>query len=101
MSQKLPTVIDTFQIPEELAKELSELLTKQTVRERVLLQLINEPAKYEEAEKMILPIVAKIEAIKMKITKEYVPTEYNHPDYSWNYNGFEIAGNDVEILTIR
>lgn len=91
-------VIDTFEIPEELAKELSELLTKQTIRERLLLQLIDDKAKYESAENMLIPVTARIEAIKIKITKEYVPEKYNDPKYQWNYDGWEVDENRVQIL---
>ena len=94
-------VIDHFEIPEELAKELSDLLTKQTIRERLLLQLVDDQGKYEAAEDMLLPITAKIEAIKMKITKEYVPSKYHSIKYIWNYNGWEIAKNQVEIIQER
>lgn len=92
-------VVGSFEIPNELAKELSELLTKQTIRDRLLLNLIDEPAKYEEVEKMLIPITAKVEAIKMKITSEYVPEKYRNPKYIWNYDGYEVAGNSVQILT--
>ena len=90
--------VGSFEIPEELAKELSELLTKQTIRERLLVQLIDEPAKYEQAEAMLVPVTAKIEAIKVKITDEYVPTEYRSAEYMWNYDGFEVAGCCVNVF---
>ena len=73
---KKQVVIGTFQIPEDLAKELSELLIKQTIRERVLVQLVEDPIKYEQTENLLIPITAKIEAIKIKITNEYVPEMY-------------------------
>lgn len=91
-------VIDTFVIPEELAKELSELLTKQTIRERLLLQLVDDKAKYDAAEDMLIPVTARIEAIKIKITKEYVPEKYNDMKYQWNYDGWEVDENVVQIL---
>ena len=94
------TVIDTFEIPEDLAKELSELLTKQTIRDRLLVQLINEPEKYDTAEQRLIPVTAKIEAIEIKITKEYVPDKYNSTKYMWNYDGYEISGNKVEVIEI-
>lgn len=96
--EKLQTVIDHFEIPEDLAKELSQLLTKQTIRERLLLQLVGEPDKYEQAENILIPIVSKIEAIKIKITKEFVPTKYNARKYMWNYDGFDIDQNRVQII---
>lgn len=92
-------VVGTFTIPEELAKELSELLTKQTIRERLLIQLIDDPVKYEKAEEVIVPITSKIEAIKVRITNEFVPPNYRSSKYIWNYDGWEIAENNVQILT--
>lgn len=91
-------VIDHFEIPEELAKELSELLIKESIRERLLIELLENPAQYEIAEQKLLPIKAKLEAIKVKITKEYVPEKYNDARYNWNYLGWEVAKNQIEIL---
>ena len=48
--------------------------------------------KYEDVEKLLLPITAKIEAIKIKITREYVPEKYNSQKYMWNYGS---SGNCV------
>lgn len=92
-------IVGRFSIPEELAKELSELLTKQTIRERLLIQLIDDPKKYEQAEELIIPITSKIEAIKIKITNEFVPDEYRSSKYVWNYDGWEVAENNVNVLT--
>lgn len=91
-------IIDSFEIPEELAQELSDLLTKQTIRDRVLMNLVDDPVKFEEAEKMLIPITAKIEAIKSQITKEFVPSKYNDARYNWNYEGYMVSGNRVDIL---
>lgn len=91
-------VIDKFEIPEDLAHELSGLLTKQTIRERLLLQLVGEPEKYEQAEELLLPVTARIEAMKIKITKEFVPTKYNNRKYQWNYDGWEVDQNNVQVI---
>ena len=91
-------VLEYFEIPEELAKELSDLLTKQVVRERLLLQVVGDPVKYNELEAMILPITAKIEAIKARITEQYVPQKYRSVKYMWNYTGYEVDQNKVQIL---
>lgn len=91
-------VVDYFEIPDELARELSNLLTKQTIREKLLLQLVDDPVKYEKAEELLIPVTSKIEAIKVKITKEYVPSKYNSVEYIWNYDGYEIDKNKVQIL---
>jgi hypothetical protein len=97
-NEKVQKVIDWFEIPDPLARGLSELLVKQTIRERILIQLVGEPEKYEEAEKLLIPITAKIEAIKTKITKEYIPAKYNSRKYMWNYNSYEIDENKVEVI---
>lgn len=96
--EKQQVVIDYFEIPEDMAKELSDLLTKQTIRERMLLNLITEPEKYEQAEEMLLPVTARIEAIKIKITKEFVPAKYNSTRFMWNYDGWEVDKNKVQII---
>lgn len=92
------TIIDTFEIPEIIAKRLSELLTIQTIREKILDQNIDNPTKYEQIEKMLIPVVSEIEALKTKITKDYVPKEYRSDEYMWNYDGYEIDGCSVQIL---
>lgn len=92
-------IVGTFEIPEELAKELSDLLTKQTIRMQVLTNVIDQPDKYEIAEKNLIPITRKIEAIKVKITKEYVPDKYDDPKYVWNYDGWDVSENKVQIIT--
>lgn len=99
--EKIQTVIDHFEIPDALAKELSELLTKQTIRERLLMQLVGDPEKYEQAENLLIPITAKIEAIKVKITKEFVPAKYNSRRFMWNYNSYEVDKNKVQVIEER
>lgn len=91
-------VISTFEIPEELAQELSKLLTTQSIRERVLVSLANEPEKYVEFEEQLIPIVQRIEHIKFIITSEYVPAEYSNENYMWNYDGWEINKNIIQVL---
>ena len=100
MAEVNQQVIDNFEIPEDLAKELSELLVKQTIRERILLQLVTDPDKFEEVEKSLIPITAKIEAIKNRITKEFVPEEYNSTKYMWNYESWEVARNKVQVIEL-
>lgn len=92
------SIIDRFEIPDELARELSDLLTKQTIRERLLTQLTGEPDKFESVEKMLMPITARIEAIKVKITREYVPPRYRNSQYTWSYDGYEVDGNLLQII---
>lgn len=98
MQEKTQVVVDHFEIPDELAQELSGLLTKQTIRERLLMQLVGEPEKYEQAENLMIPITAKVEAIKVKITKEFVPAKYNSRRFMWNYDGYEVDKNKVQVI---
>ena len=92
-------VVSTFEIPDELAKRLSDLLVQQSIREKVLANYIDDPAKYEQAESLLIPIVAEVESIKNMITREYVPVGYRSDEYMWNYDGYEIDGNRVQILS--
>lgn len=91
-------IIDWFEIPDELAKSLSEDLTKMSIRQRMLDDFILDAAKYEAAEKLLVPIVQSVEAKKVLITRQYVPEIYRSEAYQWNYDGYEIDGNKVQIL---
>ena len=95
---QIQKVIDHFEIPNELAQELSDLITKQIIRERLLVNLIGDADKYDSAEKMLMETVSQVEAIKKKITRDYVPEHYRSAQYMWNYDGYEIDGNNVQIL---
>lgn len=90
-------VVGTFEIPEDLAKRLSELLTKKAIREQVLAQVVSEPSKYDTLEEKLIPVINEIDKIKTKITTEYVPSQYNDERYQWSFNGYEIDGNKLEV----
>lgn len=94
----MPKIIDNFEIPYELALELSELLTRQTIRERLMMQNIGDKDRFRELEDLLVPITAKIESIKVKITEEYVPERYRYQRYSWNYDGYEVSQNVIQII---
>lgn len=91
-------VIDTFEIPEDLATELSGLLTKQTIRTNMLNDAIHDLDRFEQIEALLMPITERIEAIKAEITEKYVPDGYRSDRYTWNYQGMSIAGNRVQII---
>lgn len=91
------SIVDTFTIPEQVAKRLSELLVKQSIREKLLDQNIENAEKYERMESMLIPIVAEINQLKNQITMEYVPEKYQSDMYVWNYDGYEIDGCTVYI----
>ena len=96
--KEMPIKVDEVEIPDELARELSELLTTQTIKMDMLRILINNGEKHDTLEKELVPIVSKIEAIKYKITNEFIPKQYSSIQYIWNYNGYEIDGNKIEII---
>lgn len=92
------TIIDNFEIPFEVATQLTDLLTKQTIRMQLLQQNLSDPVKFEEIEKLLMPITSQIEALKRKITDEYVPAKYRFPQYMWNYDGYDISGCVVQVI---
>lgn len=92
------TVVDNFEIPEQLAHRLSNLLVIQGIRMQLLENLIDNPPKYEKAEKLLLPIAQEIDTIKYKITTEHVPEKYRSEDYAWNYEGWDLSRNVVQIM---
>lgn len=91
-------VIDTFTIPEELAQELSDLLIKQSIRQNTVNSCVGDPEKYGQAEAMLIPITAEIDKIKYHISTELVPKKYRSSKYRWNFNGWEIDNNVLQIL---
>ena len=56
-------IIDTFMIPEELAKKLSDLLVTQSIRERLLTNLIGKP-EYDQVERSLIDIISQIDTLK-------------------------------------
>ena len=90
--------VSSFKIPEEMAKELSELLIQQSIRERLLIQLVdNEAGKYNAMEKLLVEIETKINSIKNIITTTHVPEEFRSEKFIWNYDGWDISGNTCFI----
>lgn len=94
----LNIIIDEFEIPDELAKELTALLTESSIKKSLLIELIEFPTKYEIIEKAVIILEDKISALKNTITRNYVPEAYRTSEYSWNYDGYPTAGNIVQIL---
>ena len=90
-------ILDTFQIPEELAEHLSNLLVTQSIRERLLATLVGKP-EYEQVEQSLIALITEIDRLKNQITTEYVPPEYRSEEYQWNYDGYGISGNVISIL---
>lgn len=89
--------VTTFEVPESIAKRLSELLIKERVRKQLLAESVNDPSRFDELENLVIIIVSEIDKIKHDITTLYVPNEYRSEDYIWDYNGYEIDKNHFTI----
>ena len=98
MAQQL---IGQFDIPEDMAKELSDLLARKTIKEDVMVNLAKNKnfEEFEVVENDLIPVIQKIEAIKNSITANYVPDEYKSEKYVWNYDGYEVDGCTIHIYT--
>jgi hypothetical protein len=90
-------VIDTFTIPDEMAKDLSDCLTKSSIRRSMLSDLVGSETKFNELEKTIIPLENRIGAMKTKITNFYVPEKYRSQKYQWTFPGYEVSGNVIWI----
>lgn len=91
-------VIDTFEIPDELASELDNLLLEyQFISEQHMRS--TDASKLENYSKDAISLLRKINNLKFKITSEYVPLKYQSDKYSWNYEGYDVATNIVQILS--
>ena len=89
--------VTTFEVPESIAKRLSELLIKERVRKQLLAESVNDPSRFDELENLVIIIVSEIDKIKHDITTLYVPNEYRSEDFIWDYNGYEIDKNHFTI----
>lgn len=92
------TVIGTFTIPEDIAKRLTELMATQVINDRILASVADQPEKYDTVILSQVKIQREFDQLKYRITEEYVPDEYRDQKYSWNYNGYDVAQNTVEIV---
>ena len=91
--------VSTFEIPDELAQELSELMTIRSIRMNLLMSMVDQPSGYEQVEKSLIPIEEKLSAIKAKITEEYVPLPYRLAKYSWTFTGY-FDGNTTVLIKL-
>lgn len=90
-------VVKVFEIPDELARELSEVVTKISIRQNLLVEVIDKPGKFEEIETSIIPLQERKNALMNLVTRNYVPEEYRSERYSWFFPGYSIAGNECWI----
>lgn len=89
------------QIPDDLAHELSDLLTKQTIRERLLMNSMDDMEKFSKLESMLMPVVSRIGAIQTYITEFYIPDQFKSDEYQWTYNGYDVDKDQIIITKIQ
>ena len=92
-----PDVIGVFTIPNELAMELSEVITTISIRHSLLLDLIDKPTKYDEVEKNLIQLEERKAALMNSITRDYIPDEYRFDYFTWFFAGYSVAGNECWI----
>lgn len=92
--------VEVFEIPEHLAKELSDLLVRESIRKKLLSEVLNDPVKYEQIEDLLAKATERIDEIKNLITVEFVPDEFQSEKFIWDYKGYSIDKNVVSIYKI-
>ena len=92
--------VEVFEIPEYLAKELSDLLVRESIRKKLLSEVLNDPVKYEQIEDLLAKATERIDEIKHLITIEYVPDEFHSEKFIWDYKGYSIDKNVVSIYKV-
>ena len=93
----MQTIVETVEIPESIAKRLSTLLIKQSIRHRLLNEAVGDKSKFEQLEDLLIPIEEEISAVKNEITEKFIPEDFRSERFIWNYNGFEIDNNHISI----
>ena len=91
-------IVETVEIPEDIAQRLSRLLIKESIRRQLLNDAVGNKNKYEEAEELLIPVIEEIDKIKNIITEKYIPEDFRSDRYIWSYNNFSINGNEINII---
>ena len=89
--------VTTFDIPEELGKQLTKAMTLRDIRSNMLTAAIGNPG-YLEMESLLVEAEQDLNRLKTIVTRDYVPAEYANERYQWNYPGFEASGTTVYIM---
>ena len=91
------TFVTKIKIPEDVAKELSDLINKKTVRLEVAASCIKDDEAYAIAESKLIQVTERMEFLKDVITNQFIPLEYKSEEYTWNYNGYLIDKDEISI----
>lgn len=93
-------VVDTVKIDSALARRLSDLLSIQSIRQSLLLQLLDNIDSYNKVEQMLIPITDEINQIKNQITLYEVPDQYKDPMFIWSYDGWATNEDKINIIKV-
>lgn len=91
------TVIDTFEIPDEMARELDRLIIQVDIMKDMLAANVIDDGRFDKLQEKLIPLQSRYTTLKNLITYQYVPSKYNSENYSWNYPGYELTGNTCWI----
>lgn len=88
MAFGMKTLVATFEVPVELAEELSTLLIKEEVLQTSIDHLFSQgDENWTEVMDELTKVKSRINALKNKVTSDFVPDQYKDPRYVWNYEG--------------
>ena len=81
-------LVTTFEVPTELAQELSELLIKEDILQTSIDHLFSQgDEKWTEVMEQLTKVKSRINTLKNKVTNDFVPDQYRDQKYVWNYEG--------------
>lgn len=89
--------VGTFEIPDDIAQELTELMAKRDVYESLMIKSANDPAAFDVIESKLIDTVRKYDAVRNRITDDLLPDEFRNAAYTWTYRGYEIDKNVVSV----
>ena len=88
MNFNAKSYVAAFEVPGELANELSELLIREEILQTSVDHLFSQnDENWTNAMDELAKTKARIKAIKNKVTDDFVPDAYKDPRYVWNYDG--------------
>lgn len=93
--------VDTVELPEEIASNLLDNLTKYKVILDAYVNVAdsNDPVKAGAITDHLVAVSQDIEWIKKHITEEYIPDKYRSDAFIWEFNGTIRGDNKISIYS--
>lgn len=94
-------LVDTVELPEDIAANLLNNLTKYKVIMDAYIKVVddNDPVKINAIESNLVAVSQDIEWIKRHITEEYIPDKYRSDAFIWEFNGAIRGDNKISIYS--